>query len=101
LIVVDHTLEQVSTYRMEKALDLAEILKKAKPHRKSVYIAQYKGKYYTIQVNTKGELSRIAYRDDLDNNVLIVFSKMRYSIKPIPLSTLRCRYPSHYDVIGG
>ena len=101
LVVVDHDLEQVSFYMMEKGLDMVSILKNAKPHRKSVYIAKYNDKYYTIQVNKKGELSRIAYRDDLDNNVLIIFSKMRYSNRKISDKKMECSYPKNYDLIGG
>ena len=100
LRVVDHDLEQVSTYMIDKGLDLPAILESAKPHRKSVYVAKYQDKSYTIQVNNRQELSRIAYKDDLDNTVLIVFSKMRYSAKKIPVTQMRCSYPNAYDRIG-
>ena len=100
LRVVDHDLEQVSNYMIDKGLDLPAILKSAKPHRKSVYVAKYQGKSYTIQVNSRQELSRIAYKDDLDNTVLIVFSKMRYGTKKIPSTQMRCSYPDAYDRIG-
>ena len=101
IVVVDHDLEQVSSYVMDKGLDLAAILKNAKPHRKSVYIAKYSGRYYTIQINSRKELSRIAYKDDLDNTVLIIFSKMHYGRKPLPESRTQCSYPDSYDRIGG
>jgi outer membrane lipoprotein carrier protein len=100
LLVVDHDLEQVTSYKMEKGLDLSAILKNAKPHRKSVYIAKFGGRNYTIQVNGRQELSRIAYKDDLDNNVLIVFSKMHYGKRGIPESQMTCRYPDSYDRMG-
>lgn len=100
LMVVDHDLEQVSTYRVDKGLDLPAILKSAKLHRKSVYVAKYQGKSYTIQVNSRQELSRIAYMDDLDNTVLIIFSRMRYGKKKLPGAQLRCNYPDSYDRIG-
>jgi len=100
IVVVDHDLEQVSRYRMDKGLDLAAILGNARPHRKSVYIAKYGRKYYTIQLNSRQELSRIAYKDDLDNTVLIIFSKMRYSDKPIAESRMECSYPDRYDMVG-
>ncbi len=101
LLVVDHDLEQVSSYIIDKALNLSAILKGAKLHRKSVYIAKYRDKYYTIQVNSRQELSRIAYRDDLDNNVLIVFSRMKYGKKEIPADQMKCDYPERYDWVGG
>jgi len=99
LLIVDHDLEQISAYYIDSALNLSEILKKAKFHRKSVYIAKHRDKNYTIQVNSRGQLSRIAYLDDLDNTVLIIFSKMRYSSKKINQSKLKCNYPADYDEI--
>jgi len=101
LIVVDHDLEQVSLYHMDDTLDLVAIIKNAKPNRKSVYIASYKNRSYTLQVDSNQRLSRIAYRDDLDNNVLIIFKNMRYSNKKIAEKKMRCPMPTTYDQIGG
>jgi len=101
LIVVDHDLEQVSKFIMDRGLNLSAILTNAKEKRKSVYIASYGGKSYTIQVDTKNRLSRIAYRDNLDNNVLIIFSHMNYSKKRYSDKTMRCKIPSSYDKIEG
>lgn len=101
LIVVDHGLEQVSRYIVDDGLDLHAIMQQAKLHRKSVYIASYKGTNYTIQIDKQKRLSRIAYRDNLDNNVLIIFEKMRYSNKEISRKNLVCKIPQTYDQIGG
>jgi len=101
LRVVDHDLEQVSTYMIDKGLDLPAILRNAKLYRKSVYVANYKERSYTIQVNSRQELSRIAYKDDLDNIVLIVFSQIKYRKKKIPGAKMQCGYPDSYDQIGG
>ncbi|SFV63059.1 Outer membrane lipoprotein carrier protein LolA [hydrothermal vent metagenome] len=100
LLVVDHDLEQVSAYRVDNGLNLHNILKNARIHRKSVYIAKYKSKNYTIQVDKDGKLSRIAYKDDLDNTVLIVFKNMIYSKSQIDTKNLKCNYPSSYDLIN-
>ncbi|MEA3492095.1 MAG: LolA-like outer membrane lipoprotein chaperone [Campylobacterota bacterium] len=101
LLVVDHDLEQVSYYVMDGELDLPAILKESKLHRKSVYIATHRGKNYTIQVNKRGELSRIAYMDNLDNTVLIVFSNMKYRKKRFSTNRMKCHTPKNYDYIGG
>ena len=101
LLVVEHNLEQASQYRVDGGLDLQAILKQAKLHRKSVYIASYKGKNYTIQIDKQKRLSRIAYKDEFDTNVLIIFKKMRYSNKEIPRKKLVCKIPKSYDRIGG
>jgi outer membrane lipoprotein carrier protein len=101
LLVVDHDLEQISSYTIKNGLNLPAILKSAKPHRKSVYIAKYRDNYYTIQVNSKGELSRIAFKDEMDNNVLIIFSKMKYGAKKLSERVMQCLQPKRYDRIGG
>jgi outer membrane lipoprotein carrier protein len=53
LLVVDHDLEQVSNYLINKGFNLTEVLKKAKLHSENIYVAEYQGKKYTIQVDTK------------------------------------------------
>jgi len=103
LIVVDHDLEQVSNYRIDKGFDLSKILKKAKAvkDRKTVYLAKYEGKNYTIQTDAKGRLSRVAYFDDLENTVLIIFTKMKYGKGKLKASSMKCNYPKDYDIING
>jgi len=89
LIVIDHDLEQISRYKLSKAINLSQIIKNAKFRRKQVYIAKYDDISYTIQVDKKGQLARIAYYDELDNTVLIIFNKMRYGNKSINKRKLR------------
>ena len=101
VLVVDHDLEQVSAYRMGKGFDLAEILKKAKPYKERIYVTEYEGKHYTIQVDVKGRLQSVAYYDDLDNKVQILFKKMRYGSGKLPASRMKCDYPATYDFIRG
>lgn len=103
LVVVDHDLEQVSNYRINKGFDLSVILKKAKAvkDRKTVYVAKYEGKNYTIQTDSKGRLSRIVYFDDLENTVLIIFTKMKYGKGKLKASSMKCNYPKSYDIING
>lgn len=101
LMVVDHDLEQVSIYRITNGLDIAKILKKAKVHSKNVYVAQYENIQYTIQVDSRQKLQSIAYFDDLDNKVQIVFKAMRYGKGKLPLKNMQCYYPRSYDMIRG
>jgi len=101
LIVIDHDLEQITRYRLSKAINLPKIIKNAKFRRKQVYIAKYEDKSYTIQVDKDGKLMRIAYYDDLDNTVLIIFDKIRYSNKTINIKKLECKIPKEYDIIDG
>ena len=101
LIVVDHDLEQVSAYRISNGIDIAKILKQAKPHSENIYVAAYENKQYTIQVDNKQKLHSIAYFDDLDNKVQIVFKHMRYGKGNLPEQSMKCNYPKNYDMIRG
>ena len=101
LLVVDHDLEQVSNYFINKGFDLAKILKKAKEHSKNIYVAKYENINYTIQVDAKQQLHSIAYFDDLDNKVQIVFKKMKYGKGNLSPESMKCNYPKNYDMIRG
>ena len=101
LLVVDHDLEQVSAYRISNGIDIAKILKKAKQHSENIYVAAYENKQYTIQVDTKQKLHSIAYFDDLDNKVQIVFKHMKYGKGNLPSKSMKCNYPKNYDMIQG
>ena len=101
LIVVDHDLEQVSAYRISNGIDIAKILKQAKPHSENIYVAEYENKQYTIQVDNKQKLHSIAYFDDLDNKVQIVFKHMKYGKGNLPSKSMKCNYPKNYDMIQG
>ena len=99
LTVVNHDLEQVSKYNLTDGFNLIAILKSAKHHDKNLYLAKYLGKQYTIQVDKKNRLQAVAYFDDLDNKVQILFTKIKY--EKTPLKTVICTYPKDYDLIEG
>ncbi|KIM13239.1 MAG: hypothetical protein KU38_00850 [Sulfurovum sp. FS08-3] len=101
LVVVDHDLEQVSYYKLNKAIELDKIIQNAKAVRQSVYTAQYDGKTYTLKVNKENKITQIAYYDELENMVQIVFKNLKSNSKDIAPSHLQCRIPKTYDTIDG
>jgi len=101
LKVVDHDLEQVSSYYINKGFNFAKILKKAKKHSKNIYVAHYQNRSYTIQVNSKKQLQSIAYFDDLDNKVQIVFKSIQYGKGKLSKKSMQCYSPKNYDKIEG
>jgi outer membrane lipoprotein carrier protein len=101
LIVVDHDLEQVSQYAIDKGFNLSKILKKAKQHKKNIYVANYENKNYTLQVDSKRRLQSIAYFDELDNKVQIIFKKVKYAKGNLSKNVLTCKIPKAYDKIRG
>ena len=101
LTVVDHDLEQVSHYLIDKGFNLIKIVKDAKLHSKNIYVSKYNGTNVTIQVDKKQKLQSIAYFDNLDNKVQIVFKKVKYGKGSLSKKSMRCTVPKDYDIIGG
>ena len=101
LLVVDHDLEQVSNYYINKGFNFTKILQNAKLHSPNIYVALYEGKQYTIQTDKRNRLRSVAYFDDLDNKVQIVFKNVRYGNKKISSNKMKCNYPKDYDIIRG
>ena len=66
-----------------------------------IYVAEYDNKTYTIQVDKKQKLHSIAYFDDLDNKVQILFKQMKYGKGNLPAQSMKCNYPINYDMIQG
>jgi len=101
LTVVDHDLEQVSVYAIDKGFNFSKVLEKAKVHKKNIYVAKYENKSYTIQVDVQQRLHSIAYFDELDNKVQIIFKKVRYRKGDLSKKTMTCKIPKPYDIIRG
>lgn len=99
--VVEHDLEQVSFYRLDKSFNIYKLLSNAKHYKDNIYLASYKGKQYTIALDDKKRVEQIAYRDDMDNIVNIHFYNIKYSNTPINSSKLECPYPKNYDIVEG
>lgn len=100
ITVIDHDLEQVSFYQMKEGIDLGKIIKEAKHYRDRLYLAKYKKRYYTLEVNERGEIDQIAYRDDIDNIVNIHFENIRYLKTPPSDKDINCTIPENYDLVN-
>jgi outer membrane lipoprotein carrier protein len=99
LVVIDHDLEQVSYYKINKGFDLSRVLHNARLYKGRTYTTKYENTLYTIILNKKGEIEQIAYKDNLDNIVNIIFTKIHYRNKPISSSKFICARPKGYDTI--
>lgn len=99
--IVDHDLEQVSFYLLNKALDLIEILKNAKHYKGNLYIANYQDRNYTFSLDKTGKIDQIAYKDELDNIVNIHFQNMVYKDTLNSDKLMTCPYPDSFDIIRG
>jgi len=101
LLVVDHDLEQVSEYKINKGFNLSKILKNAKLYKDNIYLATYSGKKYTIVVDKNRRMRAVAYFDDLDNKVQISFSRIKYGKGKLSAKKMTCKKPKNYDLIRG
>jgi outer membrane lipoprotein carrier protein len=101
ILIVEHELEQVSRYRMRKPFDLEEILKRAESVSERIYTATYEGRTYTLRTDEKGRLDSVAFFDDTENKIQLLFTRIRTKKKAFDASKMRCDYPVEYDVIEG
>jgi outer membrane lipoprotein carrier protein len=100
LTVVDHDLEEATRYRMDRGFNFNAIVKEAKHHRDHIYVAHYLGHSYTIQTDRKERIQSVAYYDDLDNKVQIIFLNIKYGKGALPYRKMVCSIPKAYDILG-
>jgi len=101
LLVVDHDLEQVSMFYIRQGLDIAKVLAQAKHYKERIYLAEFDGIKYTIELSKTSQLQSIAYFDNLENKVQILFKHMHYTNTRLKKEALQCNYPVDYDIIRG
>jgi outer membrane lipoprotein carrier protein len=96
-VVVDHDLEQVTSYKLFRTIDMIEIFQEAKPYKQSIFTTEIHDTLYTIQLNKQKQLHSLAYFDDMENKVQIVFENMQYNSKNFTSKVLECIEPPSYD----
>ena len=99
LVVIDHDLEQVSYFNIDKGLNLSRVLRSARLHKGRTYVAKFKGKYYTVVLTPSRKIEQIAYNDNLDNQVNIIFTNTKYFDKLLPARKFICARPKGYDAV--
>lgn len=97
VILDEPELEQVSYMKMQESLELFRIFKNTKKVSKNKYIAKVRGKKYII-FYAKNNIQKIIFKDDLDNDVNMVFSKHKKNI-PYKKKFFSFNPPSHYDIL--
>ena len=99
LVVIDHDLEQVSYYKINKGFNLSRVLKHARHYKGLTYTTKYANTLYTIVLRRNGQIEQIAYKDNLDNIVNIIFPTVHYNNKALSGSKFICARPRGYDTI--
>ena len=98
VVVVEHDLEQATFYERNGELDLKRIIKSAKRLKPHIYQAAVEDRLYTLRTNKEGIVDSIAFIDELDNVVQILFTDIKQPKQPLR-KALECSIPKEYDKI--
>ena len=98
-LVIEPELEQVTLFRLNKAIPVLKILKRAKEIDAQKYSAKFNGIKYTIYTDKSNLVKKIEYIDELSN--LVTISLKNIDTKPLKKSSIECKIPDDYDIIDG
>ncbi|MGM0518727.1 MAG: LolA-like outer membrane lipoprotein chaperone [Campylobacterota bacterium] len=98
VIVDEPDLEQAIYTTLKDEINIAKLLKKAKKVKQNLYVANYQDTKYKITTNDNQIISKIEYKDKLDNSVTINFKNIKTNIE-IQDSVFKFVAPDYYDII--
>ena len=96
-VLVQPLLEQATISQLNNDMNFFEILASAKMVDQTHYKARYK-KIDFILKEENGVIISLSYQDELENDILITFSKQRQN-RPIEDSLFTPKVPQDYDII--
>lgn len=96
-VIVEPELEQAIIKRLEGEIDFFGILASAEGVDEMHYKATYKGITFILKEDN-GIITSLAYTDQLENRVVIEFSKQRQN-RPIEDKVFTPKVPVDYDII--
>jgi len=95
--IIEPELEQVIISKLDKEFNILELLNTSTKISSSEYLATFNNTQYTLTV-INDILQSIGYKDNIDNNILISFSKIDQN-KPILDNIFEFKIPTDYDII--
>jgi len=96
-VLVQPMLEQATISKVRSGMNFFKILTSAKRVNDTHYEASYRNIDFTLK-EENGVIISLSYQDELENNILIVFSKQRQN-RPIEDSVFVPKVPKDYDII--
>ncbi len=96
-VIVEPELEQAIIKRLQGEIDFFGILASAVYVDSTHYKASYKGIDFLLQ-EVNGVIESLSYTDQLENKVLITFSKQKQN-RPLEDSVFIPKVPKHFDII--
>ncbi|WP_457749522.1 LolA-like outer membrane lipoprotein chaperone [Sulfurimonas sp.] len=97
IVIIEPELEQVIIKHLRRNFDLFKIIHNAKKIDKNIYLAKFKEKDYMIRTENS-QIKSISYKDDLENNIKIIFTNQREN-KKIPKEKYIPHIPNEYDIV--
>ena len=97
VIIIEPDLEQVILTKLNQNFNLIDILNNAKKITKNKYQATIANTIYTIIFNNNQLLS-IAYKDELDNQISIIFFNSKQNIH-IDNKIFNYKIPKYFDIL--
>lgn len=97
VVVVEPELKQATYSTLHDIPNLTQIFQSARKISSTHYEASYQGTKYTIKLEND-EVKSIAYRDNLDNDVLITLSSQKRNAA-VNKSRFTPKIPAGYDII--
>jgi outer membrane lipoprotein carrier protein len=95
--IIEPELEQAIFSKLDKDLNILELLDNAKKLSPSEYISTFNNTQYKLII-IDDTLQSISYKDTIDNNVLISFSKITQN-QSISDEIFKFTIPNDYDII--
>jgi len=99
LLVVNYDLEQIHYFKITDKFNLKKILKVAKLYKNNIYVALYSQQKYTISLDSKRKIQSIAFYDNADNKIQILFKNMFYFDTELSKKVLRCKIPGDFELV--
>ena len=95
--IIEPELEQVIITKLDKEINILNLLKNAKAISNNTYLSHFNNVDYSLQL--KGNiLTQISYQDEIENDVIISFKNVLLNHK-IDLDTFKFYIPSDFDII--
>ncbi len=97
VVIIEPDLEQAIFSKLKKVPNVLNILQKAKKIKHGVYIAKCCRKNFWIYLKN-GVISKITYKDKMQNRVTILFFNQKVNKKISP-SIFKYKIPAGYDIL--
>ncbi len=97
VVIIEPELEQAIISKLDKVPNVLNILQKAKKIKKNLYLATCCKNSYKIFLKN-GIISKITYKDKMQNEVTIIFSNQKVNRK-IPNKIFTYKIPKDYDIL--